>query len=1141
MHFGNTKQCLAFILALIMAISMMPFQTLAAGVEVSDQEQEDSLVIVADSEVAENTAVEESETVQQIQKQIDDIIIRYLGNTKLTEEEVSVIVSGMDWDTVQTARWEIYELENSEEIADLSETEKQQLVETNVLLSQFADVLEAKADSDSEISLYTTVSVLDGKVSIADSANSNTVSNGTVTIQAKGSLFGKKTNNITITNTSANKANLSFDYSVSMANSFKIAGENAETSGTRSVTLDKGYSLEITLVSNSGLSNTTATLTLSNIILEAIADSANITIEFDSNYGSVTGDGETIISGKPSAVSGEKGIQLVASPKSGAAFLGWINSEDGKIKSKELTYQLSPSEDETIEAVFVGAESTPWFSVGTASQKSKSSGLLGMSKINYYEVGKSYLFDDLNAAASAAAADSMKYVVLSNSGTLAAGDYTIPSGVTLLIPFDAANTLYTTQACSTGTYTKPTAYRTLTLADGANLIINGEMSLSANHRYAQGSKTDGGSPTGAVSFVKMEGNSNITINNGGALYAYGFITGTGSVTAESGSTIYENFQFMDFRGGTQSTDMENGVFPLSQYYVQNIEVPITYKAGAKEYAYTTVYMSSADFGTAIAFIGNSNCMFNLTSGYAVKRYDGGTDRLIIELYGDMSISQVKMEFGTSSINSKDYDLPINGNITINAYSGDITISQDIALLPGAKIHLNEGVNCTLNSGFNLYVYDADTWGKYCGAGNLKFIPLNYAPGRTYTRTEADLADAKIIVNGTIDASAGYIYTTAGGANICSGGGGVVKAQAGTQAVTHQLVQGTGYTEIPLTPAKLKNEDGSYTEVDRPVSDTYKYKDGVWSRLFDIYASNIAVQEGLDLYFYVKKADLQENVDYYAKVTKEYAPGYEYAVAEPKLILDDDWEVYDDELVRFCFNDISAKEMTDNITAVVYYDDGNNIYTDDFAASTSKSETIEAYALRTLEEADEKTPGTKTELKTALADLLFYGLVCQNHFAYNIENLVDWETYEKYATSNSTIKPENEIDASGTNFVAASVSAKNKLVYTFYFDIAKEKGETLTATVSYADKNEVNISESDFYIHPEKNWYGVDVELPILYGRAGINCSVYSNSNSNQPVASGADSVLAYAARMRNDQEPVFDRMIRFVDSANIYFDTLTSN
>ena len=82
-----------------------------------------------------------------------------------------------------------------------------------------------------------------------------------------------------------------------------------------------------------------------------------------------------------------------------------------------------------------------------------------------------YLYDDLNAAAAAAEADvSSKVLVLMNDGTLS-GENTIPSGVTLLIPFDSANTLYTTAAVavtpgsSDSKYVTPTPYRTLTLAE----------------------------------------------------------------------------------------------------------------------------------------------------------------------------------------------------------------------------------------------------------------------------------------------------------------------------------------------------------------------------------------------------------------------------------------------------------------------------------------------------------------------------------------------------------------------------------------------------------------------------------------------------------------------------------------------------
>jgi hypothetical protein len=121
----------------------------------------------------------------------------------------------------------------------------------------------------------------------------------------------------------------------------------------------------------------------------------------------------------------------------------------------------------------------------------------------------SYLFDDLNAAAAFAANSSTKTLVLMNDAMLAAGDYTIPAGVTLLIPFDSANTMFTTQVLNTGTYKTPTAYRTLTMADGANLVINGSMSVSAMQMYAETKQNAGGSPTGPAGFVKMQGNKEV--------------------------------------------------------------------------------------------------------------------------------------------------------------------------------------------------------------------------------------------------------------------------------------------------------------------------------------------------------------------------------------------------------------------------------------------------------------------------------------------------------------------------------------------------------------------------------------------------------------------------------------------------------
>ena len=385
-----------------------------------------------------------------------------------------------------------------------------------------------------------------------------------------------------------------------------------------------------------GLGSGSATLTLSAFSWEVASTSSSVTINYNSTLGSVTAGGSAIDSGTTMEVSLSDGIALAATVN-GSMFLGWINAETGSVLSTAANFTLTPSADIIVKAAFAKDGGTPWFGVGSTAQKSVSSGLMGWGKLYYYTVETSYLFDDLNAAATYAAGSSTKVVVLMNSGTLPAGDYTIPAGVTLLIPFDDANTMYTTQVQNTGTYTTPSAYRTLTMADGANIVLNGAMSISAMQKYANGGKM-GGVPTGKYGHISMSQGSSITVNNGGILYAYGYITGSGNVTANSGATVYEMFQIMDFRGGTQSTDMQNGVFPLSQYYVQNIEVPLKIYAGATEYSYTTIYMSSADFGSSVGFIGSSGAMFNLKSGYVTKKYDGSTDRLVVELNGEMDMA-----------------------------------------------------------------------------------------------------------------------------------------------------------------------------------------------------------------------------------------------------------------------------------------------------------------------------------------------------------------------------------------------------------------------------------------------------------------------------------------------------------------------
>ncbi|MBR5318199.1 MAG: hypothetical protein IKU46_01205, partial [Peptococcaceae bacterium] len=775
-----------------------------------------------------------SEAYYEVEKAVEDFLSRYGITPDMSKKELQNVIIAMDGSTLDAIDADLAALEplvvklTAEELELINETENAQI------FGQFYDTMQ-ELFSVSFFAASGTHTPVEGVTVTVSGASDNSMSSGAVTVTAKGSSgfiglgASAKTATITITNDSDATATISFDWTATSVNQLMIDGVvYSGTSGSFSKVLAANATFTVTITT--AKNSTENELVMNNFSCAVAAASANVTFEYDNTLGSITVDDAAVVVNEVKELNTSTGATLVATPASGVTFLGWVDAADDRILSKEASYTLIPAADMTVKAVFAKDGGTPWFGVGGVATKTykDADGIAGLlaTTVTYYEVGTTHLFDTMAEAMDYASSSSEKYVVLLNNATLPAGDYTIPSGVTLLIPFDDVNTLYTTASCSTGTYATPSAYRTLTLEDGATLTVNGALSLSAKHKYAAGSKLDGGAPTGPVSFIRMQGDSSIVVNNGGALYAYGYITDSGSITANSGASVYEMFQITDFRGGTQSTDMDNGVFALSQYYVQNIEVPMTLYSGATEYSYTTIYMSSSAFGSAVGFIGTSGTMFNLTEGYVVKDYAETTDRLLVELYGKMAMSPIDMKVGTSSINSKDYELPINSNITVNIHGGSTVImNQDIAMLPGSEINVEKGANCTLGNGYNVYIYDADEWGNYCGPGNKTFIPVQYAPGQAYTRTAADLVDAKIVAAGTLDASNGGIYTTAGGAAIVGKNGATANIKSGQETKTYQLVQGTGYTEIPITSAKLLNEDGSYTETAGiATAKSFDYKD-----------------------------------------------------------------------------------------------------------------------------------------------------------------------------------------------------------------------------------------------------------------------------------------------------------------------------
>ena len=646
-----------------------------------------------------------------------------------------------------------------------------------------------------------------------DGANSSwTVTGGN---SIKGSVIGTQgmCNNsqynttLTIQNNKNTAAVLSFDYTIAQnSGSIQVAGTTVTANGSYSGTIDAGSSINVYI--GSGSTSNATTIDITNLFL--IADVQATTTFQPSENGSYTVAGEQITGETVRTQQSTIAYELSATADDGYKFLGWYSVTDDKFLSSDEVTSLYFDSNQTITAMFT-EENNPVFDVSGNK------------------------FTDLNEANNYASTNGVEKITLISDGILPSGNYTISDGVILLIPFDAAATCYTTAPASTGnSRTSPSVYRKLIMENGASIQVDGAISVSAKHyAYSQGGAS--GAPDGKYGYIYMNEGSSITVNDGGAFYVYGFVSGDGSVTAKSGATVYENMQIADFRGGSATLGMNNNpqrIFPFNQYFVQNIEAKLIIESGADEYVYTSIYASSMSTSTSVHFIGNNNALFSVSEGGSfTKEYLPDQDRVVMTVNGDASINSLTLSLSGMSVSSENYVLPINNCMTLNAESGTVQINQDIAMLAGSQLNIAEGAAIHVTQGRSMYVYDADEWTKANYASNAKFKKTPYSPTRTYTRTNSDLKDVVIDINGTL-LSDGAVYTTAGGADIISSRGTgkfVLTNGAGTSTSTYMYKDyTTNYDTISINSAKLHNgteyagTEEEYTLTDNAAANSVYY-------------------------------------------------------------------------------------------------------------------------------------------------------------------------------------------------------------------------------------------------------------------------------------------------------------------------------
>lgn len=455
-------------------------------------------------------------------------------------------------------------------------------------------------------------------------------------------------------------------------------------------------------------------------------------------------------------------------------------------------------------------------------------------------------------------------------GILPQGDYTIPEGVTLLIPGDKDNN-HATSHEELNYEGSGSEYVKWTIEKGATITVKGggAVSIYANIQCS-GANNPNGKPA-QYGHIQLGENVKMTFENGSRLYAFGYITGsqTASVLMKDGSEVKEMFQIYDWRGGRASAQglygiammgsgpfQDDDVFLVGQYYVQNIEVPLTLEPNAKEILVAGILVSEDVTHTEVTFMSADVGFFQMGDATTItKYYNADEDRLVfvaaqqpgksatkVAKLGGVSLT-ITIEGRTRTINSADYVLPIPHNYdVIMKDNATVQVLHDNALLPGATITINKGCTCDILS--NLFVYDKK-YSTIDGVGyfsvyNSEYKTITGRPGGIlYTRTSNDLVDAKIVVDGILNCtSTGALYTTNSSsetidhANITSHGGGkVLYGTLGTKTKTYQAKQSSGLmaistVSIPVAPARLLNANTQYQV---PAANTsYTYVNGKWT-------------------------------------------------------------------------------------------------------------------------------------------------------------------------------------------------------------------------------------------------------------------------------------------------------------------------
>lgn len=405
--------------------------------------------------------------------------------------------------------------------------------------------------------------------------------------------------------------------------------------------------------------------------------SAELAVTYNNNCGDVTGAG---------SYEAGTAVTLTAQPKDGCQFYGWVDAA-GTFLSDRPEYEVSVNNDMTIHAEF-------------ASEGA-------------YEARRGSTF---YTSLTEALVDNKRSDIFLLKDTTLTEDAEIPTGVTLYIPYEEHYTTdYKNGGVSKDNKITATPFRLLTVNSGVTLTVNGTLRLGAE--MGKMTLCYQGHNNGAYGGVINEG----TIAVNGTLDSWGLITGSGTVTAVGGGTVYEPFIVCDFAGGNNLKNLyQADAAPFKRYAMQNIQCTLQLDSGSTLYGRGCLYGDSRYNEVEIP-IAASGGLFQLADGATITRtYDPeqqvsafpGIGRENWAVSGGMTFGALEMNVLGVQISTGKCGFPLPYNLSMTLKNGSYNIPNHLRVMPGAA--LTVGRKATLTVGGSLYVLDGLKQGSMSG-------------------------------------------------------------------------------------------------------------------------------------------------------------------------------------------------------------------------------------------------------------------------------------------------------------------------------------------------------------------------------------------------------------------------------------------